>query len=205
MSRPAAPALLPLAALLIACPPGRGGGDDDDAGGDDFGGLDRDGDGTLDPDDVNEGAAASFVSFEFEEDGETGQEPGDEALETTNVTLSPGFEAWTLEAVFPGGGDLSYSLSLRFENLGTITPGIGAGDVTNGSMSPSDGSWYAYGNDPGGQVEITDANETAASGFFSGEATLDVLGEFEQPTGETVVVHGFAFNEAPLLVDAPGR
>ncbi|GEM_PF-2461359 len=197
--------LIPLAALLLACPPGRGNSDDDDAAGDDFGGLDRNGDGSLDADDVDSGAAAGFLSFDFDADGETGQDPGDQALETTNVTLSPGFEAWNLEAMFPGEGDLTYSLSLRFENLGTITPGIGAGDVTNGSMSPSDQSWYAYGNDPGGQVEITDATETNASGFFSGTATLDVLGQFEEPTGETVVVRGFAFNEAPLLIDAPGR
>ena len=155
---------------------------------------------------MDPGEGASFVSFDFDEDGETGQEPGDKALETTSVNLFAGFEAWTLEASFPSGTpDLNYSLSLRFENLGTISPGIGAGDVTNGSMRPTDQSWYAYRNEPGGQVEITAATETTASGFFSGPATLDVLGQFEEPTGETVVIHGFAFNNAPLVVDTPGR
>ena len=194
--------LIALTAVLAGCPPGRGRGDDDDAAGDDFGGLDRNSDGMLDADDVEPGSAASYISLNFEDAAES----GDEALETTTVTLTPGSEAWSLQATFPSGTpDLTYSLSMRFQNLGTITPALGTGLVTNANMSPSDSAWYAYASDPGGSVEITAATETDASGFFTGPATLEVLGEFEEPTGETIVIHGFAFNGVPAITDAVGR
>jgi len=61
-------------------------------------------------------------------------------------------------------------------------------------------SWYAYGNEPGGEVEIVAATVTEGSGFFTGEAVMDVLGEYEQPTGETVTVTAFAFREAPIAL-----
>jgi hypothetical protein len=47
-------------------------------------------------------------------------------------------------------------------------------------------------------VEITEVGSGMASGFFSGVATLDVLGQFEEPTGETVLIRGFAFRDAPI-------
>jgi hypothetical protein len=46
-------------------------------------------------------------------------------------------------------------------------------------------------------VEITASDETG-SGHFSGDATLDLLGPFEGPTGETVVTRAFAVNGVPI-------
>ncbi len=126
------------------------------------------------------------------------QEPGDEALDTVHVTLSPGSGAWSVNATFPTGEpDTTYALSRRFENLGEGALALEAGHVTNANISPSDPSWYAYGSEPGGQVEITASDETG-SGHFSRDATLDLLGPFEEPTSETVVIRALAFNGAPI-------
>ena len=46
-------------------------------------------------------------------------------------------------------------------------------------------------------MEIKAADEPGA-GHFTRDATLDPLGPFEEPTGETVVIRALAFNGAPI-------
>jgi hypothetical protein len=200
--------LLPLALLLVACPPG--GGDDDD-GGSPLEELDTNGDGVLDPDDLEPGEAAAVLEFDFDagdDDDDAADDDDDvvvddpepeEGVTTTQVTLSPSSSAWYLEAVFQTSGP-EVTVSLRFENSGEGSPALETGAVTNGNASPDDGSWYAYGSNPGGEVEIVASSATEASGYFHGTAVMDVLGEFEEPTGETVTITAFAFRDAPLSI-----
>ncbi len=184
-----------LALALTGCTPGRTGGDDDD---DDspFGDLDSDGDGDLDADDVEAGEAAVFLTLDFvDEDG--APIPEDQGLTTTDVRLEQTYAAWNLAATFGGDSD-GLSVNLRFELEGELETGTWA--VSSGSAQPADGSWYAYSNDAGGDVDITGVGDGEGSGHFSGEAELDVLGEAEQPTGEVGRVTGFAFRAVPIVL-----
>lgn len=136
------------------------------------------------------------VTFDFvDEEGEPA--PIEEALTTTEIRLEQTFAAWNLAAVF-GEGDDALTISLRFENEGTLVTGTHS--VSSGSAQPGDASWYAYASEAGGDVVISSVGGDVGSGHFEGEAALEVLGEFEQPTGELVRVTGFAFRDAPLIL-----
>jgi len=161
-----------------------------------FGSLDTDGDGDLDEDDVAPGEAAMAVTFDFlDEEGEA--DTTDEALTTSTIELQQTTVAWNLSAVFREGDD-ALTISLRFEHEGDLE--TGTHPVSSGSAQPGDGSWYAYASEAGGSIVISSVGDDVGSGHFEGEAAFDVIGEFEQPTGEQVLVTGFAFRDAPLLL-----
>jgi hypothetical protein len=184
--------LLVLLTLLAAtgCPPGRGGGD----GGAST--LDTDGDGDLDADDVQPGEGAIAVTYEF--DDENGDPaPTEDALTTTQVRLEQTFAAWNLAATF-GEGDDALIISLRFELEGSLEEGTYS--VSSASARPGDASWYAYASEAGGDVVISAVGDGVGSGHFEGSAAIEILGEFEEPTGEIVRVTGFAFRDVEQLL-----
>ncbi len=181
-----------LLVTVTGCPPTR---DDDDAEGP-LADLDKDGDGDLDADDVGPGEAAAAVTLDFvDEDGEP--IVSEEGLTTTDIELQQTFSAWNLAATF-GEGDDALTISLRFELEGDLATGTYG--VSNGNAQPGDGSWYAYSSEAGGDVVITSVGDGVGSGHFEGTAELDVLGEFEQPTGEVVRITGFAFRDVDTLL-----
>ncbi len=188
--------ILLLLPLLVACPPGRGGGGDDDDDASSFGGLDSDGDGDLDADDVSAGEGAIFLTLDFfDEDGDPA--PEDQGLTSTDVRLEQTFSAWNLAATF-GEGDDALSISLRFELEGELAEGTHS--VSSGSAQPGDGSWYAYSSEAGGDVSITNVGDGTGSGHFEGPAEIEVLGDTEAPTGEIVRVTGFGFRSVDIVV-----
>ncbi len=187
--------LMLLVPLLAGCPPERGTDDDDD---DDspFGSLDRDGDGDLDADDVDSGEAAAAFTLDFEdEDGEP--DVTEEQVTTTEVSLSQTTVAWSLDATFE-----ELNLSLRIELDGPLV--AGTWPVSSGSANHGE-DWWAYTSDAGGDVVISAVGSGIASGHFVGTAEIDVYGPYEEPTGETVVVEGFAFRDAPVYPIEPAR
>jgi hypothetical protein len=183
-----------LVCTLTGCPPERGDDDDDDEESP-FGALDRDGDGDLDADDVDAGeAAASFVLDFVDEDGEA--DVTEEQLTTTTVALSRTTVAWSLDATFGTGAD-AVNLALRFELNGELE--VGSWDVSTGSANGGgEMGWWGYSDDAGGQVAITSVGDYEASGHFIGQAEIDVYGPYEEPTGETVRIDGFAFREVAV-------
>ena len=179
-----------LVPVLAGCPVERG--DDDDAAESPFGALDRDGDGDLEADDVDPGEAAALVTLDFvDEDGEP--DVTEESVTTSVVALNRTTVAWSLDATFGEGVDALY-LSLRFELNGELE--VGSWDVSTGSAnSGGEMGWWGYSSDAGGQVAITSVGDGIASGHFEGEAEIDVYGPYEEPTGETVRIAGFAFRD----------
>jgi hypothetical protein len=179
-----------LSTSLIGCPPARGDDDDDEES--PFGPLDRDGDGDLDADDVDAGEAAAFLVLDFvDEDGE--DDVSEEQLTTSVVSLNRTTVAWSLDATF--GDDIdAVNLSLRFELNGELE--VGSWDVSSGSANGGgEMGWWGYSGDAGGQVAITAVGDGVASGHFVGQAEIDIYGPYEEPTGETVTVEGFAFRD----------
>lgn len=178
---------------LTACPATRDGGGGEGGPLDD---LDTDGDGELTAADLATGEGGIVLTLDFvDEDGEA--DPTEDGLTTTDVRLEQTFSAWNLAATF-GGAASPLTINLRFELEGDLA--VGTWDVSSGSASPDDDSWYAYGSEAGGQVEITNVGDGTGSGHFSGTAELDVLGEFEEPTGEVVRVTAFAFRDVETLL-----
>ena len=180
-----------LVPVLTGCPPERG-SDDDDTVDSQFGELDRDGDGDLDADDVDPGqAAASFILDFVDEDGEA--DVTEEQVTTTTVALNRTTVAWSLDATFGDGAD-AVNLSLRFELDGELE--VGSWDVSTGSANGGgSGGWWGYSDDAGGEVAISSVGDGIASGHFVGEAEIDIYGPYEEPTGETVRIAGFAFRD----------
>jgi hypothetical protein len=186
-------ASLVLALFALGCPPASG--DDDDNSDDSLGGLDRDGDGVLTADDVDEGEGAVYAAFNLnDENGDA--DPTEDGATTADVSLSPASMAWYLQATLTLGGE-EVTFSLRFENAGGEAPEVGRGIVTNANASSA--SHYAYANESDAEVEITSSDSDSASGFLDGDVSMEVIGEMEQPTGETIVLRGFAFNDVPFL------
>lgn len=184
---------LPLS-LLVGCPPGGNGNGNGNAA---FGGLDRDGDGDLDADDLDAGEAAVYFETDLEiaiEDGEDTVEEGDTSSDVRLIESS----GYSLEASFGAIGGVTFSLWLGTEVLaeGTI-------DVSGANAQGDDNAWYAYAPEIGeATVTLTSVTETTVSGHFEGEIVLEVLGEFEQATGETVTLTGFAFRDAERVLPA---
>jgi hypothetical protein len=164
-------------------------------------GLDTDEDGDLDEDDVSPGYIAALLGVDLASEGTSGTAE-DQAVTSNLVSLFPSGAggAWNLEATFDLLGGTQLRMSMRFENAGVTQPDLGVGTVTNVSANPVDNSWYAYGSEDLGAIDITDTDVDVASGRYEGAGVLEVLGELEQPTGETVTMHAFAFRDAPLVV-----
>ncbi len=149
-----------------------------------FGGLDLDGDGKLTPEDVGTGEVALFVVFNG--DGEQVEVAWNA---TDGAVTRVGAGMYSLRVSLEN--EATYTLTVRFEGEDPMGPG--SGDVTTTSMS-ADGGWYAYDDAPEATMEITEFEGDRVSGTFVGQSDLDVLGEDEQPTGETVRIVAFAFH-----------
>lgn len=158
-----------------------------------YGGLDVTGDGVLDVDDVEDGQVAVF----FQRLDEGGAAPeGDEgvAVSTTDATITPGGSfGWYLNATVDGK-----ELSVRFE--GDFPLAAETGVITNASYDVDD-EHFAYASEPGGEVEIVEVHEdgASASGRLVGEPELEVFGQMEQPTGETIRIGAFAFKTIAIV------
>ncbi len=171
---------------------GTNGDDDDDASG--LGGLDANGDGVLTDDDLQTGTSGLYTTTS-DGDGET------EAGETfTNAWLGSGDGAWSLNA--NSNGSIPMSLAMWF-----VDPGpddwelsVGSGDVNY--VSASSELYLLWADSVDGSMEITDVTGDNASGYFDGSVTLIVADQFESPTGQTVTIEGFAFNELSMGLDA---
>ena len=145
---------------------------------------------------MQSGEAAIYLTLDFvDEDG--APTPEDRGLTTTDVWLEQTSVAWSLGATFGGDSD-GLTVSLRFELDAPLE--TGTWPASNGWAQPADGSWYAYSNEAGGDVNITGVSDGAGSGQFSGQAEFDVLGEFEQATGEVLRISGFAFRAVPVRI-----
>lgn len=174
--------LLPAFALpfvLVAC----------DAGTPAYGGLDENGDGVLSAADVEAGQLAVHLEIRDADDVIS-----DEKAEHMEASLAPvGSGRWELSGAFADGK----RLSLNFEAMELEA---GESPLSSASLQATDeeSAFYAFNMEPEGAIVLDSVTEEGVSGAFEGTVELEVLGAMEQPTGETVVVHAFAFKSVPV-------
>ena len=186
------------AVALAACIPSRGtnsGGDDDDDSVDNngLGGLDADGDGALTDADLASGESAVF----FSRTG--GEDDGEEGDAATGATLSPGDGYWALS--MPSVGGLALELTLWFEDPVMDTwDRLETGTVELGSVSANAEGMLLWVDTREGDVTITEADASMASGYFDGTVELTVADDTESPTGEVITIEGFAFRDVAYLI-----
>ncbi len=169
-----------LPALLVACDPAPTA----------HGGLDRNGDGLLDPADVDDGEIAIYLTRLSAPDAEGAVEEKDTAERSQQVVLEASSAlAYSLKVDLADG----MQVSLRFESEDLE----GEAPVTHASATSVDSDLYAFNGNPQSNVTLT-SDDTEVSGSFEGPLDLEVLGAMEEPTGELVRVNSFAFKALPI-------
>ena len=185
-----------LAAFVGGCAGrrGNGGADDDDTTTIGLAGLDIDGDGKLTSDDISGGDAGIY-------DHREGAGGSTDSSAVGSAMLYPGDGYWSLE--FDLGGSPAWRVSVWFEDPNMSTWELDAGPADFGWANATDpaGELLAWSDSSSGTIEITDADQSAASGWFDGEIILVIADQFESPTGDSIRIDGFAFNQVPYALD----
>lgn len=148
--------------------------------------IDRDGDGTLTTDDLEQDEAAAWFSI-ADAEGQTAEE----ALVTTMTELYQGDSgAWYLRMIFDGDG--RWELTLRFTNSTDLSEMTG--ELEHASLRNAESGFFAFREGTGASLVVSNVNDYRATGSVSGPVEMDVIDvETEEPTGGVATLHAAAF------------
>lgn len=181
-------ALLTLTSAVAGCAGRRGGGgDDDDSEVSAMGGLDANGDGLITPDEVGDGQAGIYTETDSD-DGTT--EEGAEV--DASLTWGDG----TLGLAVELDGEVPMRLTLWFDAPLDV-PDPTEDPLTFRYATAQSDEFLLWMEEGEGEVQLTEFGSTA-SGWFEGSVTILVADQFESPTGQTVHIEAFAFNNVPF-------
>jgi len=182
-------ALLTLTSAVAGCAGRRGGsGDDDDNENTAMGGLDANGDGLITPDEVGDGKAGVYTETDSD-DGTT--EEGAEV--DASLTWGDGAIGLAVEL----DGTVPMRLTLWFDEPPIDDPDPIAEPLAFQYATAQSDEYLLWMEEGEGEVQLTEFG-SSASGWFEGSVTILVADQFESPTGQTVHIEAFAFNNVPF-------
>jgi hypothetical protein len=153
-----------------------------------LGGLDDDGDGRLTDADLSSGAA--MYSRTVSGDDET-----EEGTTDSSARILMGDGRWYLDFDLDGTYLIGLQIGFDDENFDLT---LDEGDAEYRGSSAQVEGFLAIADSPDGTVIITEGGQETASGWFDGTIVLDIWTEFEEPTGDQVIIEGFAFKDLPI-------
>ena len=179
-----------LVPLTTGCDARRGGGGGSGEPGDvGLAGLDDDGDGVLTDDDLASGEAA-VLSRMVSGDDET-----ESGVRDRDSRILMGDGRWFLVLGLTGTYPLDLEIGFDDENFDLVLD-TGPADH-RGTRATLDG-YLAMGSSPEGTIEVTEGGEVTGSGWFDGTIRLEIWTEFEEPTGDEIIIDGFAFKDVAI-------
>ena len=174
----------------------RGGtnGDDDDGNGG-FAGLDANGDGAFTDADLDSGTSGLYSRTE---DGDSETEEGEV---DDDAWLASGDGYWSVN--MRTTGVVPMQVAIWFEDPDSEDQSLSTGTGDIGWVSAYSEQYLLWADSTEGEMTITEATSSSASGYFEGSIVLVVADQSESPTGQTVTIEGFAFNDVSMAMDAP--